>query len=163
MAVDLITVRLSAATDLDALHAREAHPDARLAQRHFDRQQAGDYFFAVAERGDELLGYCALDCDRSSNLCPELKSLWVYPEFRRQGAARELTTFLEDRARELGFVEVFLRVDPDNAAAIPMYIGLDYTPTGDHVLTTYETVNSAGERSTTEQRDAVYRKSLLAR
>ena len=60
-------------------------------------------------------------------------------------------------------MEVFLRVDPDNAAAIPMYIGLDYTPTGDHVLTTYETVNSAGERSTTEQRDAVYRKSLLAR
>ncbi len=163
MAVDLITVRLSSADDLDALHAREPHPQARLAQRHFDRQQAGDYFFAVAQRGDTILGYCALDCDRSNHLCPELKSLWVYPEHRRQGAARQLTTFLEDQARELDFVEVFLRVDPENAAAIPMYIGLDYGPTGDHVLTTYETVDATGQRSSFEQRDAVYRKSLLAR
>lgn len=163
MAVDLITVRLSSAADLDTLHAREPHPDARLAQRHLDRQQAGDYFFAVAEQGETTLGYCALDCDDSSHLCPELKSLWVYPEHRRQGAARELTTFLEARARELGFVEVFLRVDPENAAAIPMYIGLDYRPTGDHVLTSYESVDSGGRRTSFEQRDAVYRKSLLAR
>lgn len=163
MPVEVITVRLSTADDLAPLHAREAHPDARFAQGHFERQQAGDYFFAVAERGDTILGYCALDCDRGSHLCPELKSLWVYPEHRRQGAARQLTTFLEDRARELGFVEVFLRVDPENAAAIPMYIDLDYGPTGDHVLTTYETVDAAGQRSTFEQRDAVYRKSLLAR
>ena len=163
MPVDLITVRLSTVEDLAPLHAREAHPDAHLAQRHFDRQEAGDYFFALAERGDTILGFCALDCDTSRPLCPELKSLWVYPEHRRQGAAAALTTFLEDRATERGFVEVFLRVDPDNEAAIPMYIDLDYGPTGDHVLTTYETVDAAGQRSTFEQRDAVYRKSLLAR
>jgi len=163
MPVDLITVRLSTADDLASLHAREAHPDAHLAQRHFDRQQAGDYFFALAERGNTVLGFCALDCDTSRPLCPELQSLWVYPEYRRQGAAAALTTFLEDRAAERGFVEVFLRVDPDNAAAIPMYISLDYTPTGDHVLTTYETVGTDGVFTNTEQRDAVYRKSLRAR
>ncbi|MEN0072168.1 MAG: GNAT family N-acetyltransferase [Propionicimonas sp.] len=163
MPVDLITVRLSTAADLASLHAREAHPGAHLAERHFERQQAGDYFFALAERGDTILGFCALDCDTSRPLCPELKSLWVYPEFRRQGAAAALTTFLEDRAAERRFVEVFLRVDPENAAAIPMYISLDYSPTGDHVLTTYESVDGTGSFHTTEQRDAVYRKSLLAR
>lgn len=163
MSVDLITVRLTTEADLAALHAREAHPEAHLAQRHFDRQQAGDYYFALAVRGDTILGFCVLDCDRGNDLCPELKSLWVYPEARRQGAAAAVTTFLEERARELGFVEVFLKVDPENEAAIPMYIGLDYTPTGDHAWTTYESVAADGARHSTEQRDAIYRKSLLAR
>ncbi|MEA4944342.1 MAG: GNAT family N-acetyltransferase [Propionicimonas sp.] len=161
MAVDQITVRLITAADLAALHAREAHPDAHLAQRHLDRQQAGGYFYALAESQGVILGMSALDCDPSGSLCPELKSLWVYPESRRQGAARALTTFLEGQARELGFVEVFLRVDPDNAAAIPMYIGLDYTPTGDHIATDYQWVDATGSANTRTQTDAVYRKSLL--
>ncbi|MCA0251647.1 MAG: GNAT family N-acetyltransferase [Actinobacteria bacterium] len=162
MPADLITVRLAAAEDLPVLHSREAHPDAHLALRHFQRQQAGDYLFAVAEQGDVLLGFCVLDCNPESELCPELKSLWVYPEFRRLGAGRALTRYLENSARERDFVEVFLRVDPDNAAAIPMYIGLDYTPTGDHLLTSYEVVDAAGATQVTERHDAVYRKSLLA-
>jgi ribosomal protein S18 acetylase RimI-like enzyme len=87
----------------------------------------------------------------------------VYPEARRRGAGRALTRFLEARAAELGFVEVFLRVDPDNVAAIPMYIGLDYSPTGDHVVTTYESMDDQGQEVSTEQTDAVYRKSLLTR
>jgi len=58
---------------------------------------------------------------------------------------------------------VFLRVNPDNEAAIPMYIGLDYTPTGDHALTTYEAVDAGGAVYTTEQTDAIYRKSLMTR
>lgn len=162
MTAEPIIVRLCTAEDLPQMHAREAHPSARIAQRHFERQQAGDYFYAVAVRDGVVLGTCVLDCRPDGPLCPELKSLWVHPEFRRQGAARALTTFLEERAEELGFVEVFLRVDPDNEAAIPMYIGLDYSPTGDHALTTYESVDADGVQHSVEQTDAVYRKSLTA-
>jgi ribosomal protein S18 acetylase RimI-like enzyme len=163
MTAEPITVRLCTAEDLPALHAKEPHPAARIAQRHFDRQSAGNYFYAVALRGTEPLGTSVLDCDPKNRLRPELKNLWVYPESRRQGAARELTTFLEEQAAGLGFVEVFLRVDPENEAAIPMYIGLDYSPTGDHALTTYESVDATGTLGTYEQMDAVYRKSLLVR
>lgn len=163
MTAEPITVRLCTIEDLPALHAREPHPAARIAQRHFDRQASGDYFFAVAFRGEAALGSSVLDCDPENQLCPELKNLWVYPDSRRQGAAKALTTFLEQQATRLGFVEVFLRVDPDNEAAIPMYIGLEYTPTGDHAPTSYETVDATGAVQTTEQLDAVYRKSLLAR
>ena len=154
-----ITVRLCEATDLDALGRLEPHPNAHYAKGHFERQQSGRYLFAVAWRGQEPLGTSVLDC-RPSTLMPELKSLWVYPHARRQGAARALTRFLEQEAIELGFDEIFLRVDPHNAAAIPMYISLDYTPTGDHKLTQYESVDSSGERHIEEQLDAVYRKSL---
>ncbi len=160
---DPITVRLCTADDLPALHAREVHPSARVAQKHFDRQAAGDYFYAIAWRGDEPLGSSVLDCDTRRDLCPELKNLWVYPEQRRQGAARALTTFLEREAATLGFVEVFLKVDPENEAAIPMYIGLDYSPTGDHAMTNYEWMDADGALHSTEQRDAIYRKSLLTR
>ena len=163
MPVEELAVRLCTEADLPALHAREVHPSARVAQRHFDRQQAGDYLYAVVLADDQVLGTCALDCDPAEPLRPELKSLWVYPEARRRGAGRALTRFLEQRAADLGFVVVFLRVDPDNAAAIPMYIGLDYSPTGDHVVTTYESVDDQGAPVSTEQTDAVYRKSLLTR
>ena len=163
MPEDPIIVRLCTAADIAALHAREPHPSARIAQRHFDRQAAGDYFYAVALRADVPLGTSVLDCRPDNALCPELKNLWVYPEFRRQGAGRALTRYLEGQATALGCVEVFFRVDPDNEAAIPMYIGLDYSPTGDHALTSYETVDSAGRVHSTQQTDAIYRKSLLAR
>ncbi|HMQ38256.1 MAG TPA: GNAT family N-acetyltransferase [Micropruina sp.] len=155
-----ILVRLCTTDDLDALGRREPHPNARYAEGHFERQQQGDYFFALAVRGDVQLGTSVLDCREDNLLQPELKSLWVYPESRRQGAARALTRFLEQQAIDLGFDEIFLRVDPQNAAAIPMYISLDYTPTGDHRLTTYEYVDALGNTHSREEMDAIYRKSL---
>ena len=157
-----ILVRLCTTDDLDALGRREPHPNARYAEGHFERQQQGDYFFAIAVRGDVQLGTSVLDCREDNLLQPELKSLWVYPESRRQGAARALTRFLEQQAIDLGFDEIFLRVDPQNAAAIPMYISLDYTPSGDHRLTSYEAVDATGGIQLGERLDAVYRKSLLA-
>ena len=44
-----------------------------------------------------------------------------------------------------------------------MYIGLDYSPTGDHAMTAYESVDASGVSTTYEQLDAIYRKSLLIR
>ncbi len=41
-----------------------------------------------------------------------------------------------------------------------MYISLDYTPTGDHRLTTYEYVDALGNTHSREEMDAIYRKSL---
>jgi ribosomal protein S18 acetylase RimI-like enzyme len=155
-----ILVRLCTEDDLQALGRREPHPNARYAEGHFERQQQGEYFFAIAVRGNEQLGTSVLDCRSDNLLQPELKSLWVYPESRRKGAARELTRFLERQAVDLGFDEIFLRVDPQNAAAIPMYISLDYTPTGDHRLTTYQYVDGLGNTHSREEMDAIYRKSL---
>ncbi|MBK8459742.1 MAG: GNAT family N-acetyltransferase [Micropruina sp.] len=157
-----ITVRLCDAADVEVLGALEPHPNAHYARGHFDRQQTGDYLFAVAWAAGVPLGSGVLDC-RAGKLQPELKSLWVYPHARRRGAARALTSFLEEEAKRLGFEEIFLRVDPQNHAAIPMYISLDYTPTGDHKLTTYEFVDPSGERYLREEMDAIYRKSLHLR
>lgn len=157
-----ITVRLCDEADIPTLATYEPHASARYAEQHFALQQAGDYYFAVAFRGAEPLGTSVLDC-RPGSLQPELKSLWVYPHARRQGVARELTRYLEEVAIQHDFPEVFLRVDPANEAAIPMYISLDYSPTGNHKKTSYEFVNDQGERQIREGMHAVYRKSMRLR
>lgn len=154
-----ISVRLCEADDVPILTQREVHPNAHYAESHFARQQAGHYFFAVAVEDGRPVGSGVLDC-RPAALEPELKSLWVYPEARRRGAARALTSFLERVAAREGYDEVFLRVDPLNFAAIPMYISLDYTPTGHHQATSYEYVDPEGVAHTREETDAVFRKSL---
>ena len=109
MPVDPITIRLATADDLAVLHSREAHPDAHLALRHLERQEAGDYFFALAEQGGDPLGFCVLDADPENDLCPEIKSLWVYPESRRLGAGRALTSY--EAAGADGVLEIVERLE----------------------------------------------------
>ncbi len=156
MAVDSFTVRLVERADVPALHAREPQPDAHFAQAHLDRQSAGNYLFAVAvDDSGEPLGIWALDA-RPGPLCPELRNLLVYPEARGHGVATAISRFLESLAAGAGFAEVFLRVDPENEVAIPVFIGLDYSPTGDHLPAL---PTGAGEDDL-ERLDAVYRKSL---
>jgi GNAT superfamily N-acetyltransferase len=155
MAVDSITVRLVERTDVAALHAREPQPDAQLAQAHLDRQDAGSYFFALAvDESNTPLGVGAIDC-RPGRLCPELRDLLTYPEARGHGVATRISEFLESLAADAGFSEVFLRVDPENETAIPVFIGLDYTPTGHHLPAL-----SSGAEDQDARLDAVYRKSL---
>lgn len=147
-----ITIRPATDEDLPALSAHEPRPDSSLAQEHLATQSGGEVIFATAWAGDEPLGWGMLDL-RESDLQPELSHLWVFPEARRQGVGRALTTWLEQRAAEEGYTEVFLLVDPDNSKAIPLYLDLDYSATGDHQLNTDDATGEQGHH-------AIYRKSL---
>jgi ribosomal protein S18 acetylase RimI-like enzyme len=51
----------------------------------------------------------------------ELARIIVDPAVRGQGAGRALTGLLIDQARELGYDQIWLRVVPDNGAAIACY------------------------------------------
>ncbi len=163
-----ITVRMATAEDMPAVSARESQAAAGNAQEHFDLTQAGQYYLVVAFLDGEPAGHAALDARDDNELRPEVKSLYVYPSARRRGVGGAISRFLEDVAAELGFDEIFLGVTPDNPAAIPMYISLEYTPTGDH----RSAVNRAVLRMDGDQiiaiddepTEAIYRKSLrLAR
>lgn len=163
-----ISVRLATADDLPALSDRESAAARGNAAEHLKLAEGGDYYLAMAFLDDEPAGHAALDVREDNELRPEVKSLYVYPSARRRGIGAAISRFLEDKAAELGFDEIFLGVTPDNPAAIPMYIGLDYTPTGEH----RSAVNLAVLRldgdqivkDDAEPTEAIYRKSLrLAR
>ena len=155
----VVDVRLATDADLPLLAERN-HPDAGSAQENLALQQDSDYFFVLGFIDGEFAGSVVLDCREETELRPEMKSLWVFPEFRRQGLGIALSRFLERAAARQGFDEIRLGVDPDNPAAIPLYISLDYTPTGHHRTALYRRVSADGTETEFTQTDAVYRKSL---
>ena len=125
--------RLATRDDLPSLEANETDKTRGLSATYLDEQERGDFYVVVGLLDGEVVGRVVLDVrDDPSVLAPEMKLLWVFPQARRMGLGARLTQHLEELARELGYEEVFLGVTPDNPAAIPLYIGLGYTPTGDH-------------------------------
>lgn len=158
-----ITVRPAAAGDLEQLRAHQARPDLGLVDKHFEAQGTGTLVFAVALEDDTALGTAVLDLGEG-DFTPELRNMYVYPQARRKGAGRALSTYLEDVAREAGHAAVYLAVDPENEQAVPLYVSLEYHPTGEHIFVD-------GEKVEVEQVDdeqpgthyAVYKKSLTAR
>ena len=152
-----ITVRLCTEEDLPAVRERMAEP--QLADVKFELQEEGDYFFLLGFVDGELAGNVILDYRATTKLRTEVRDLWVYVEHRRQGVGAALSADMEARAAELGFDEILLGVDPENPAAIPMYISLDYTPTGNHRTVTTRDADGNTHQST----EAIFRKSLHIR
>ncbi len=152
-----IVVRQVAEADLPALIALEQHPEAHISEGRFAEQSEGDNFYYIAISGDQPLGTAVLEL-RDPELCPELRDMYVYPAARRQGVGHALTQFIEERARSLGYDEIFLGVDPDNFEAIPLYISLGYEPTGNHRL--LESTDDEGDSPAAVHHDAIYRKGL---
>ena len=159
-----VSVRLATVSDLPTLTDRESEAARGNAAEHLGLAGGGDYYLAMAFLGDEPAGHAALDAREDNELRPEVKSLYVYPSARRRGVGAAISRFLEEKAVELGFDEIFLGVTPDNPAAIPMYIGLDYTPTGEHrSAVNLGVLRLDGDQIITgddEPTEAIYRKSL---
>lgn len=156
-----ITVRRVEAADLEYLRAHQARPDLDLIDEHYNAQEAGQLIFAVALEDDTPLGTTVLDF-ASEELEPELRNMWVYPQARRKGAGRALSEFLEEEARKAGYEAVFLAVDPNNEKAVPLYVSLEYHPTGEHLFVEDPEVIQV-EDGEASAHYAIYKKSLTAR
>lgn len=155
-----IVVRPCEEADVPLLTEREINPKNETAKKHFARQQEGKYLWAVAWDGAEPLGTCALDW-RDSDTQPELRNLWVYPHARRRGVGRILSQWIEQYARDLGYREIFLAVSLDNEAAIPLYVSLDYSPTGMQRANHYSAYDADGVLRDIDEINAIFRKSLV--
>ena len=156
-----VTVRRATQADLATLAANEPRPELSLGQRRFDEMTSGSGIFAVAEVDGQLAASGFLDFE-DEDLQPEVKNLWVFPEFRRHGAGHALWTWLEEQAREAGHKEVFLSVAPDNAGAIGLFLNLGYAPTGDHTIIDNPAAHVVADPDQISTYDAIYSKSLLA-
>lgn len=157
-----ITVRRVEEGDLEYLRANQARPDLNLVDEHFRAQEAGDLIFAVAVEDGALLGTTILDF-ASEDLQPELRNMWVFPHARRKGAGRALSEWLEDEARKAGHEAVYLAVDPNNEKAVPLYVSLEYHPTGEHLFVDDPEVEQVEEGMEASDHYAIYMKSLTAR
>ncbi|MGI5255185.1 GNAT family N-acetyltransferase [Actinacidiphila glaucinigra] len=77
--------------------------------------------------GPELVGYGELWLDAEEDEV-ELARVIVAPSARGRGLGRRLIAGLTARARLTGLAEVFLRVHPDNDAALRCYLGAGFAP-----------------------------------
>ncbi len=158
-----ITVRSATEEDLSAIRQHLGQTDPRLVDEHFRLQREGLMFFAVAldDEANELVGTALLDL--KSEMTPELRNMFVAPTARRQGAGRALSQWVEQKAREAGHTAVFLAVDPNNEKAVPLYISLEYHPTGEHLFVEEPEVEQVPDPSRASSHYAIYKKSLTAR
>ncbi len=157
-----VVVRLVQESDLPLLRERQARPELGLVDVHYEAASGGTLLFAVALEDDEPLGTALLDVDPENRWVPELRNMWVYPTARRRGAGRALSSWLEQQARDRGFQAVYLAVDPNNEKAIPLYVSLDYLPTGEHLYVEDPEVPQVDESTQPAEHYAIYKKSLTA-
>lgn len=157
-----IVVRTVEETDLPRLRELQARPELELVDAHYESHAAGELIFAVAVDGDEPLGTALLDLD-AGQWTPELRNMYVYSHARRRGAGRALSAWIEEFARSKGFTAVYLAVDPNNEKAIPLYISLEYHPTGEHIVVEEHEVLQVPEHIEPSTHYAVYKKSLTVR
>ena len=104
---------------------RELNDRYPLASVHGLSDTAVMLAFVVAWQGDEPVGCgsaTALD-DESV----EVKRMYVRAPFRGQGISREILTFLEERARELGYGRVCLETGDRQPEAMGLYESSGYS------------------------------------
>ncbi|MDF1486734.1 GNAT family N-acetyltransferase [Tessaracoccus caeni] len=156
-----VVVRPAEASDLEVLRTHQSRPELNLVDRHFALQQEGKLIIAVAFDADGPLGSAIIEWE-GEDLSPELRNMYVFPEARRKGAGKALTQWIEDQARARGFSAVYLAVDPNNEKAVPLYVSLEYHPTGEHIFVEVpEIIQTEGE-APKPTHYAVYKKSLTA-
>jgi carbonic anhydrase len=83
--------------------------------------------YLVGETDDAVIGGVGVT-PGDDGVC-EMNRLWVRPEHRRGGRARELCVASLDAARALGFRRMALDVVPQRRGAIALYRSLGFTET----------------------------------
>jgi ribosomal protein S18 acetylase RimI-like enzyme len=102
--------------DLAALHGRQRSPDLEAAVREIREYERSGFPIVVAEsERNGLVGYLVCRVDKSVVWA---ESLFVVPEYRRQGIATVLYAEAERLASELGGDTVYNWVHPNNDAMI---------------------------------------------
>ena len=94
---------------------------------------AAGYNWGVEEDG-HLVGIAGLRARSVERLrhSAELGPFYIQPEYQRRGLGRALLTKMLDYARSRGILQVELRVDDQNRAAITFYQSAGFHPYGLH-------------------------------
>ena len=125
-------VRLRALADSpDAFSTRLAE-DQALGESEW-RSRAGDesvaQYLAISPDGTGL-GMAVGARHTGYEKAAGLFGMWVAPEVRGRGIGRSLVMAVVDWARQAGYVRILLDVGDANAAAIRLYDGCGFQPTG---------------------------------
>jgi GNAT superfamily N-acetyltransferase len=77
------------------------------------------------------IGGTAQACGGCRHLSPgvaEIKRMYVDPDARRRGVGARLLAFLEERARAVGYRQMWLETGSEQPEAISLYVSVGYRP-----------------------------------
>ncbi len=118
-ATDELTQRYGGTGDSEHLHLEELRPPLGL--------------FLVARLDTHLAGGVGLRAiGQPSDRWAEIKRLWVRVDLRRSGIAARLMDEVTARAKELGYVRLYLETGPRQPEAIAFYEKFGWLPLIDY-------------------------------
>lgn len=132
-----VTFRTLARHDLPELEASfpEASPDAH--KKRLAKQEKGAYLYSGAFVGRKIVAIqlvrwqgSNLPENRALSPYPEIGSLFVLPDYRRQGLATRLLAYSESKIRARGDKGASLTIQDDNAISIRLHLANGYEAIG---------------------------------
>ena len=125
-ASDLIEAMIAS---LEPLYGRIDGPGSPRATPEDFSPPAGVFLVGFDDDGRPV---CGGGVKRLEDGLGEIKRMFVAPEARGRGVARELLAALEDAARDLGYARVRLDTGPRQPAAEHLYRSAGYTEIADY-------------------------------
>ena len=105
--------------------------DRHLPLNRLDQHVESESTYLIAWKDERPVGHAHIAWTGTQLDVPEIQDVFVAPEHRRQGIAKQLTHSAEDEARRRGWRSISLSVSRDgNAAARSLYEQLGYVDAG---------------------------------
>jgi GNAT superfamily N-acetyltransferase len=101
-------LRLANENDLSGLCNIRNNKD--LFKKYLMQSEKKEVYLVIAEQTELILGFGALKL--KGTLFPKLSDLYVKEEYRGNGVGSDLIKYRENIARDLGYSEMFVSVDP---------------------------------------------------
>lgn len=102
------TIRLADENDLVALCRVRNNID--LFKYYLEQSERKEVYLVIAEQEAHILGFAILKVN--GHLLPKLSDLYVKENYRRNGIGSALIKYRENIAKNLGYSEIFVSVDP---------------------------------------------------
>ena len=102
------TIRLANENDLAALCNVRNNKD--LFKRYLKQSERKEVYLVIAEQEAHILGFAILKVN--GHLLPKLSDLYVKENYRGNGIGSGLIKYRENIAKNLGYSEIFVSVDP---------------------------------------------------
>jgi GNAT superfamily N-acetyltransferase len=163
-----LEIRVCSERDIAALARQFSCGDSRVHAFRYARQQEGNSVYLIAWLAEVPVGHLDLwwqaaeDCPSAQQFltgCPELNGIAVLPEYRSRGIGTRLIRAAEQMARERGFREVCVGVEPRNTRARSLYERLGYQDWGHGVMEAHWLLPD--ERGTWPAEQAMYLRKKL--
>ena len=104
-----------------------AHTSFIKAEKLYRQYDEGRLMFACLDNGT-IVGYFSLVKINAESY--ELNNLAVLPEYRHKGYGKEMVSFVKEKAKELGSIEIVIGIIDENRRLKKWYENLGFIHTG---------------------------------